>query len=81
MCVYTLLKCGLPSDHQAVTRGMAFVQASPLERTYAVSAALMACRALDPKRRPQPLIKRLTKQLTSSLQRTGWDGAEELDGD
>lgn len=72
LCVYTLLKCGLPADHQAVERGIAFVRSSPLERTYAVAAALMACQALPARERPKPLVKRLTRQLVSSLQQTGW---------
>ena len=72
LCVYTLLKCGLPPDHPAVTRGFAFVQAFPVERTYTTGATLMACHALGPKHRPVAFVKQLTKQLVATLQRTGW---------
>jgi len=54
MCVYTLLRCGLGTDHPAVARGLEFLEQHVPEETYSAGFALMAWGAtLEPRYRPQ----------------------------
>ena len=48
LCVYTILKGGLPASHPAVQRGLAFLRQNPPRATYAVACCLMAVDAADP---------------------------------
>lgn len=50
LCVYTLLKCGVPPEHPAVLKALAFLRSSPTTMTYSVGCLLMA---LDAAHRPQ----------------------------
>lgn len=45
-CVYTLLKCGVPSDHPAVRRGLEYVRGRPNGFTYSTACELLALEAL-----------------------------------
>lgn len=50
LCVYTLLHAGLPLDHPAVARGLAFLDQNTPEETYSSGFALLAWEAtLDPR--------------------------------
>ena len=52
LCLYTLLRCGLPLDHPAVARALAFLDQNTPEETYSAGYCLMAWEAtLDPKYR------------------------------
>ncbi|MBK7644241.1 MAG: hypothetical protein IPJ19_14555 [Planctomycetes bacterium] len=52
LCVYTLLRSGLATDHPAVARGLAFLDQNTPEETYSAGYALMAWEAtLDPQYR------------------------------
>lgn len=48
LCLYTILKGGLPASHPAVTRALAFLRESPPHATYAIACCLMAVDAADP---------------------------------
>jgi hypothetical protein len=54
LCVYTLLRCGLGTDHPAVARGLEFLNQNTPEETYSAGYCLMAWEAtLDPQYRPR----------------------------
>ena len=54
LCVYTLLRSGLGTDHPAVARGLAFLDQNTPEETYSAGYALMAWEAtLDPQYKPR----------------------------
>lgn len=49
LALYTLLKCGVPRDHPAVARAVAYLVAHPPSETYELGTVLMALGALhDP---------------------------------
>ncbi len=47
LVVYTLLKCGIAKDHQAIQRGVQFLQHHKSNKTYGVSTTILALVALD----------------------------------
>ena len=47
LALYSLVKSGVKSDHQAVRRAVAFMDAHPPEKTYEAGCQLMAYAALD----------------------------------
>ncbi len=47
-CVYTLIKAGVPTSHQAIQRGLAYLCANPPEWTYGIACSLLAVHAADP---------------------------------
>ena len=47
-CLYTLIKAGLPTSHQAIQRGIEFLRANPPEWTYGIACCLLAVHAADP---------------------------------
>ncbi|MDJ0521269.1 MAG: HEAT repeat domain-containing protein [Planctomycetota bacterium] len=49
LALLTLLKCGVPADHPAVTKAFAYLRKLPMRRVYSVSVLLMA---LDAKYAP-----------------------------
>ena len=50
LCVYTLLKCGVPAEHPAVLKALAYLRAAPTAKTYSAGCLLMALGAAH---RPQ----------------------------
>jgi hypothetical protein len=46
LSIYTLLKSGLPGNHVAIQRGVAYLRAHSPQRTYAIGCALLALCAL-----------------------------------
>lgn len=42
LCLYTLLKAGLPRDHPSIVRGIAFIRAHPPRWTYGISCCVLA---------------------------------------
>jgi hypothetical protein len=48
LCLYTLLKCGLPKDHPTVTRALLYLGDNDDRRTYTLGCYLMALSAHDP---------------------------------
>ena len=42
LCLYTLLKCGLPKDHPAVAAALAYLRSHEYRRTYDLGVVLMA---------------------------------------
>lgn len=64
LCAYTLLKCGLPSGHQAIARAVDFLHTHPSRKTYGVSAEIIALCELDPGRHAR-WIEQLLDDLVS----------------
>lgn len=48
LCVYTLLKAGLPTSHPAVRRGLTFIRYHPPEWTYGISCCILAMHTAGP---------------------------------
>lgn len=48
LCVYTLLKAGLPKSHPAVRRGLTFIRNHPPEWTYGISCCILAMHTAGP---------------------------------
>ena len=48
LCVYALLKSGVPADHPSIRRALAFLDATPPRRTYSAGCAMLAYSALGP---------------------------------
>ncbi|MCA8978888.1 MAG: hypothetical protein KDC14_02585, partial [Planctomycetes bacterium] len=70
LCMYTLLKCGVPAEHPAVQRARAFLESAPPRETYALACQMMAFEATkDPALKPA--IGELLDQLLE-WQRGGW---------
>jgi hypothetical protein len=70
--VFTLLKCGLPAEHPAVRKGLAFVFAREPGGTYTASISLMVLAALGPE---HPLAERadeLRDYLLDNMEHAGW---------
>ena len=70
--VFTLLKCGLPAEHPAVRKGLAFVFAREPSGTYTASISLMVLAALGPE---HPLAERadeLREYLLDNMEHAGW---------
>lgn len=70
LCMYTLLKCGLPAEHPAVQRARAFLESAPPRETYALACQMMAFEATkDPALKPA--VGEMLEQLLE-WQRGGW---------
>ena len=70
--VFTLLKCGLPAEHPAVRKGLAFVFAREPSGTYTASISLMVLAALGSE---HPLAERaddLREYLLDNMEHAGW---------
>ena len=72
--LYTLLKQGVPKDHQAIRRGFAYLRGSRPNKTYSVSCVLLALCALEDER-DMPQIEALVEKLLE------WQGANGSDGE
>jgi len=71
LCVYTLLRCGLGTDHPAVARGLEFLNQNTPEETYSAAYCLMAWEAtLDPQYRPR--IELVTQDLIDWRSKGHW---------
>ena len=71
LATYTLLRCGLRPEHPAVRRAVAYMESTPVERTYAAAVTLLAYQALrDPTREPK--VKELTRFLLKHLGDSRW---------
>lgn len=46
LCLYTLLQCGVPHDHPALRRAIAFADSVDPDKTYATACMIMALNAL-----------------------------------
>ncbi len=80
LAVYTLLKCGLASDHLAVSRGMEFMRRYPPYRTYTSATVMMAIGARGDAR-DKPWMQEHLDALLSWRQASGWgypDGRPDL---
>jgi hypothetical protein len=64
LSVYTLLKCGVATEHPAILKALAYLRGAPTEKTYSVGCLLMALEAAG---RPQdfPWIEELVGDLLS----------------
>lgn len=52
LCLYTLLKCGVPKDHHSVRRAVEYLRAAPPTQTYAMALEIMALiEVADPQHR------------------------------
>jgi squalene-hopene/tetraprenyl-beta-curcumene cyclase len=72
--VYTLLKCGLPNDHPAVLRGLAFLEAVEPTHTYGTAVSLMALAATGDVDRRARMERLLEILLALEAGETGrWD--------
>jgi hypothetical protein len=81
LALYTLLKSGLNPRHPAVLQALAFLQAAPVEKTYAAGCQLMAAAALrDPQH--QWWVEETAGDLLTWQERSGgWsypDGHDDL---
>ena len=65
LCLYTLLKCGLPKNHPSVTRALLYLGDHDDPRTYTLGCYLMALGAHDPERH-RDLMEELAAQLTEA---------------
>ncbi|MBT5121045.1 MAG: hypothetical protein HOM34_10020 [Planctomycetes bacterium] len=45
LSVYTLLKCGIPSSHRAIRRGLSYLRRQPPAKTYSLGIQMMAIEA------------------------------------
>ncbi len=64
LAMYTLLKCGLAPDHQAVKRAEAFILSRQEKKTYTYGCVLLALQAQDPKRHKARIFA-MAKELLS----------------
>jgi len=72
IAMYTLLKCGLPREHPALQRGLAFLLESKPHHTYSLGMQLHVLGALhDPALKKR--MEELTKLLLGLPQTGGWD--------
>lgn len=62
LCVYTLTKAGVDSDHPSILRALAFLAAHPPRWTYGIGCALVAYQALGAENHREP-IEELTETL------------------
>ena len=70
LSLYTLLKCGLPAEHPAVQRAVAYLRCGPTTKTYSAGCLLMAlCALKDPSHREW--IHELAGELESWQRPTG----------
>ncbi len=69
LAMYTLLKCGLAPDHQAVRRAEAYILTRQEKRTYTYGCVLLALQAQDPKRHKARIFSMARELL--SWQRAG----------
>ncbi|MCH2111746.1 MAG: hypothetical protein MK213_02725 [Planctomycetes bacterium] len=70
LSVYTLLKAGVPAEHPAVLRGMAFLQAEPATMTYSMGCQLLAANAMKDESL-MPWIEEMVGDLISWQRRDG----------
>lgn len=71
LCLFTLLKCGLKSNHEAVVRARTWLTQNPPYRTYSAGVQLMAfCELRDPALDDQ--IQEITDLLLDWQRSTGW---------
>lgn len=67
LALYTLIKCGFPTDHPSVATAAAWLRTQDFSRTYDLGVALQAYSALkDPKDLPK--IKALSQKLVRTIQ-------------
>ncbi len=74
LAVYTLLKCGLPTDHPAVRAGIAHVRGQPCTRTYDLGCRLMMLEAMGEPRDPaevKALADRILKTIGNGKKSSG----------
>ncbi len=71
LVLYTLLESGLPKEHRAIQKGLAFVRAHPAEKTYVAGVRLMVEQALGATKSNDEIGK-LVKFLVDNQQRSGW---------
>ncbi len=73
LSVLTLAKCGIPANHAAIQRGLAFMEARPLVRTYELGVVLLAYDALGPGPH-RARVDELAKQILMIQHENGyWD--------
>ena len=66
LALYTLIKCGLPTDHPALRSGIAWLERERPTRTYDAGCTMMALGAFgDPKHKP--ILAQLAKQVVQSV--------------
>ena len=66
LAIYTLIKCGLSTEHPAIQIGAAFIRRQKYERTYDLGVALMAMQALGEPLVPKSEIARLADKLVET---------------
>ncbi|MCP3915058.1 MAG: hypothetical protein GY711_05845 [bacterium] len=71
LAVYTLLKSGVPHDHPAVQRGLAFIERYPPRRTYALGCALLAVGSL-PEGHMDELLTDMAERVIDGQMAGGW---------
>src|SRR6185295_10347919 len=73
LSIYTLAKCGIPADNAAIQRGLAYIAARPLIRTYELGVTLLAFDALGPGPH-RARVEELARQLLTIQHENGfWD--------
>ncbi len=73
LSLLTLAKCGVPTDHAAMRRALAFLAARPIHRTYEIGTVLLALEALGPGPH-RARVEELARELLSIQHENGyWD--------